>query len=181
MISNNVLTKSDSLIKIDLGGIGKGYASDALVEYLKEYVNYGMVSFGSNVAVWGEKPDGTKYKIGIKNPLDTGTLIGYIDMSEGVLSVSGDYERYVEIKGQRYHHIIDPSTGYPTNNGIHSVSVICEKGIYADALSTAFMVMGVDKVLELYKSDQIDFEVLFVTDSGIVMSDGMKEIFTPIS
>jgi len=180
-LSGNCLSKSNSLLKIDLGGIGKGYASDVLVEYFNNCdVDYGMVSFGSNVAVWGEKPDGSKYKIGIKDPMNTNSLIGYINMSEGVLSVSGDYERYVEIDGQKYHHITDPSTGYPTNNGVHSIAVICDKGIYSDALSTAFMVMGVEKTMELYNSGKIEFEVLFVTDDGITMSTGMKEIFDPI-
>ena len=102
-------------------------------------------------------------------------------MSNGSLSVSGDYERYVEINGEKYHHITDPATGYPTNNGVHSVAVVCEKGIYADALSTAFMVMGVEKTLELYDLKKFEFEVLFVTDDGIVMSDGMKEIFDPVA
>lgn len=178
---DNCLSKANSFIKLDLGGIGKGYASDILVDHLKKCdVDYGMVSFGSNIAVWGQKPDRTRFKIGIKDPSNPNSLIGYINLSEGVLSVSGDYERYIEVDGQKYHHITDPSTGYPTSNGIHSVAVICDKGIYSDALSTAFMVMGIEKTLELYNSGTLEFEVLFITDNGITMSDGIKEIFDPI-
>ncbi|MGI6167195.1 MAG: FAD:protein FMN transferase [Eubacteriales bacterium] len=179
-LQGSTVQKSDKHTRIDLGGIGKGYAADKLVEYLiSSGVEYGLVSFGSNVAVFGEKPDGSEYKIGIKNPSNTSEVVGYILISSGVLSVTGDYERYVVIGGEKYHHVINPFDGYPADTGLHSVVVICGTGAIADALSTALFVMGKEAALELYASGKIKFEALFIGDDGISWTPGLAAKFEP--
>lgn len=174
------VSKASPEIKVDLGGIGKGYAVDKVIEYLKTTgVSGGLVSFGSNVAVFGEKPDGSKFKIGIKDPNDTSGVIGYIYMSDGVLSVSGDYERYVEIGGVKYHHITDTATGYPASSGLRSVAVICNSGTDADAMSTALFVMGENAGQELYSSQKagFEFEAIFISDTSVSCTEGLNGVF----
>ena len=176
-IEDGKLLKS-SAVRVDLGSIAKGYALGKTVNQLSENIPYGMVSFGGNVGVWGTKPDGSLWEIGIKNPLDTEKIIGKILVSSGYVSVSGDYERYFEKDGKRYHHIFDPKTGYPADNGIRSVAVYTTDATAGDALSTALFVMGYDKAIELYNSGEYDFEALFVIDGDIKMTEGMEEMFT---
>ena len=179
-LNENTVIKLNEKTQIDLGAIAKGYACGRLVEYLiTAGVKYGVVSFGSNVAVFGEKPDGSEYKIGIKDPADTSRVVGYVKMSSGMLSVTGDYERYVVIGGEKYHHVINPFDGYPANTGLHSVAVICETGEIADALSTALFIMGKEAALEFYESGKIKFEALFVGDDGISHTPGLDSKFEP--
>ena len=161
---------------LDLGGIGKGAAADALIAYLKTTeASGGMVSFGSNVAVFGEKPDGEAFRIAVKDPKNTSQHLTVLSISANdALSVSGDYERFVEIGGEKYHHVIDPKTGYPSRSGLSSVAIVCEGGALADALSTACLVLGYDGAMELYARDVYDFEALFVFSDGTVKAtDGL--------
>ena len=169
-IAQNTLSKTKSGVQIDLGGIGKGAAISALVNYLASCnICGGIVSFGSNVAVFGEKPDGKPYRIAIKNPKTPGKYAGVLRMQAGeVLSVSGDYERFYTIDNQTYHHIINPKTGYPAESGLCSVAVICSDGALADALSTALFVMGKEKALAFYESKMYDFEAVFIDANGNV-------------
>ncbi len=176
-IDGDKLMKS-SPTQVDLGGIAKGYALDNVVKQLSENLPYGMVSFGGNVGVWGEKPDGSLWEIGIKNPFNTEGVVGKIRTSGGYVSVSGDYERFFEYEGRRYHHIFDPKTGYPVDNGIRSVAVYTTDAAVGDALSTALFVMGYDKAMEFYNKGLYDFEALFITNDDILMTKGMEEMFT---
>lgn len=176
ILSNDGLTKDVSDVRIDLGGIGKGYATDRLLDYLdrEDGVSAALVSFGSNVAVIGAKPDGEPWKIAVRNP-DGAGFLGYIYLSEGeVLSVSGDYERYFTIDGVSYSHILDPATGYPPENGLRSVAVLCSDGTTADALSTAFMIMGEERVRALYESDALEFEAVFIYDDHVEMTEKIQ-------
>ena len=160
--SENAIGKTCSDTEIDLGGIGKGAAISYLIDFLEQSgARGGLVSFGSNVAVFGEKP------------------IGKLTMPAGsILSVSGDYERYVTIGGERYHHILNPETGYPAANGLASVAVIARDGALADALSTALFVMGEEQAMTLYASGRYDFEAIFVDVNGAVRyTDGLSQAF----
>lgn len=177
-VSNNILSKSEHEIRIDLGGVAKGYALEKCVDYLRDKCEYGMISFGGNVGVWGTKPDSSKWEIGVKDPFDTSKTVGYFSIDQGYISVSGDYERFFEKDGVRYHHIFDTETGRPANNGIHSVAVYTKDGALGDALSTALFVMGYEDAVALYQSEIYNFEALFVTDDGILMTEGAKELFT---
>lgn len=174
--------KSDGEAKLDFGAVGKGYAAQKLVEYLKEQLEWGLVSLGGNVGVFGQKPDGTPYKIGITNPADTAGIVGYLLIDGGFVSVSGDYERYFEENGVRYHHILDPRTGYPADSGLSSAAVWSKDGARADALSTALFVMGADRAMEYYEEHPGEFEAVLITDTNeILLTPGLTwgETFLP--
>ena len=178
--NGSFLEKSNINTKLEFGGIAKGYACDRAVELLKNNgVNSGMVSFSSSIGVFGENPDGNLWRIAVKNPVDTNKILGYISLNNEFLSVSGDYERHYEIDGKKYNHIIDIKSGLPVDNGIHSVVVVAENGALCDALSTAFFVMGEEKVVEKY-ADSLSVKYLIVSDKGIFINDSMKKIFTEI-
>ncbi len=173
----NTVMRPDTDVQLDLGGIGKGAAADELVRYLETTdVPYGLVSVGGTIGVFGDKPDGTPYKIGIRDPDDPNGVLGYLHIDEGFVAVSGDYERYFEENGVRYHHIFDPSTGYPADSGLRETAVHCANGAQADALSTALFVMGADEALELYENHG-GFEAVLVSDNGIVQTEGARTEF----
>lgn len=172
--------------KVDPGGFAKGYAAQRCIEILKDGgTQNAMVSFGGNVAVTGSSESNagsgeTGWNIGIKNPDDTSGIIGYIRLCDTVIAVSGDYERYFEKDGVRYHHIFDTQTGYPADSSLRSAAVICGDGLYADALSTALFVMGAQKSLELYNKKLIGFEaVLICSDGTVLITDGLHDSFIP--
>ncbi|MCQ2456995.1 MAG: FAD:protein FMN transferase [Clostridia bacterium] len=178
-VADEKLSKTDREVKIDLGGIAKGYTAQEILEYLvKTDVKYGAVSMGGNVGVFGEKPDGTPFKIGVTDPRNREDVVGYLSVDNGFVAVSGDYERYFEENGKRYHHIIDPATGAPADSGLASAAVWANSGSAADALSTALFVMGEEKALELYRSGRIRFEaILITTDGKVTVTDGIGEDF----
>ena len=174
------LKKTDRKTKIDLGAIGKGYTLGKIIEYLKTTdVAYGLVSFGGNVGTFGAKPNGTKFKVGITDAADTSRVIGYVYISDGYVSVSGDYERFFVEGGKVYGHIFDPSTGRPADCDIVSVAVITTDSSGADALSTALFVTGSEGVTQLYDkaaaSGIADFEaVVQLKDGTVLLTDGLK-------
>ncbi|MBE6600411.1 MAG: FAD:protein FMN transferase [Ruminococcaceae bacterium] len=170
----------DTGTKIDLGGVGKGYAETAVAALIKENAQaYGvrgyMLDFGGMVGVFGEKAGGDDYRVGLRDPDDSGKNLGRVELSEGYVSVSGDYERYVTVDGEKYHHIIDPKTGYPANSSVRSVAVICDDGATADALSTAFFVMGYERSMEFYEAGRFE-AVFFMSNGEIKTTDGAKYI-----
>ena len=166
--------------KLDFGGIAKGAAEQAVVDFLIESgVRYGVVSFGGNVAVFGKKPGGKTFSVGIKDPTGKQSTVGTLHLTSGFVSVSGNYERYYEIDGNRYGHILDPRTGMPADTDLLSVAVISEKGAEADALSTSLFVMGLERALEFYSDGCFDFEAVFVTADGVCCTAGAESFFEP--
>lgn len=137
--------------RVDLGGIGKGYAADICREfYIQNGIRSAMINLGGNVQVLGRKPDGLPWKVGIcdpKGPRDN--IIGYIEAEDCSVVTSGSYERYYEIKGKRYSHIIDPVTGGPVSTDVESATVISPSSACADALATACVVSGTGRSVEL--------------------------------
>ncbi|MBQ7335445.1 MAG: FAD:protein FMN transferase [Clostridia bacterium] len=178
-LTDGGICKSESRVQMNLGGIGKGAAISILINYLNTCaITGGLVSFGSNVAVFGSKPDGSSFRIALRDPTQDSGIAGTLLLGDGeVLSVSGDYERYHTIGGERYHHILDPATGYPSQSGLTSVAVICRDGALADALSTALFVMGIDAAMEFYASGVFDFEAIFIASDGTVTAtrDGLLQ------
>ena len=166
---------------LDLGGIGKGYAVDLVCALLAESgVTGALVSFGSSVATVGEKGDGTPFVISLRHPRKSDAVFGKLTAPLGVLSVSGDYERYVTVEGVRYAHILDPATGYPAG-GISSVSVLAGDGARADALSTAFFVMGKEKTRAYLIEHPAVQAVLYGADGEIFITDGLSTVFAKTS
>ena len=177
-INGNSILKSDPSIQFDLGGIAKGYVCEKLVEQLKsDGIKYGIISLGGNIGVFGYKPNGEKWNIAIRDPFETEKTVGTVSIDEGYISVSGDYQRYFEVDGKRYHHIIDPRTFYPAESGVSSVAVWAKDGTLADALSTALFVMGVEEGMKFHASGVYDFEVMFITKEKITMSKNFEENF----
>ena len=170
--------------QLDLGGIAKGYAADVLRAQLEEEgVTSATLDLGGDVFVMGRKSDGTDWRIAVKNPADTESYLGVVSAADKFIVTSGVYERYFEENGVRYHHIIDPKTGSPAESGLVSVTVLCENGAWADALSTACFVLGTDGALALrnaLSAQGTDFELILVTDDDRVLyTGGLADAFTP--
>lgn len=164
-ISGNEVTLTDPHAKIDLGGIAKGYIADQLKAYLKsQNVEHAMINLGGNVLTIGTKPDGSAFQIGIQRPFDeTGQAFTSVSVRDESVVSSGSYQRYFELNGKIYHHIIDPKTGYPFDHNLLGVTIISEHSVDGDALSTTCFSLGLDKGMELIRSlDEV--EAIFITD-----------------
>lgn len=166
-------------VMLDLGAVGKGLALDYILKMLKENpdVSGGTISVGGSILTYGTKPDKTVWRIGVANPWDSSGNIGVLYLEgQWCVSTSGDYERYMEVGGVRYHHILDPATGKPADSGLTSVTIVTKDGLLSDALSTACFVLGREKGMEL--AVKYGAEALFVESGGeIFMTTGMEEIF----
>lgn len=178
-LRGKVLVKLADYAEFDLGGSGKGYMLGKAIELLGQSGAYGVASFGGNIGVFGKKPSGEPWRIGIKNPRDESGTIGYVEIDSGYVAVSGDYERYVILDGKRYCHIIDPDTGRPVDNGTMCVAVWTDDALKGDILSTALFVMGEKDGLRYCEENGI--AALFVTEQGIACSRAMQGIFKEMS
>ena len=141
-------------MRLDLGAIAKGYAADETARILSEHrVRAAIVDLGGNVLVYGKKPDGSLWRVGVQNPLDDrGTYLGIVSMTAGTVVTSGVYERFFEQDGRRYHHILDTKTGRPAETDLLSVTVIADSSIDADGLSTTLFALGRERGLALAKT-----------------------------
>lgn len=163
---------------VDLGGIAKGYASDKVAELLRgKGVEKAILSLGGNVYGIGTKPSGEKWEVALANPLDANDYCGLISIADQAVVTSGGYQRYFEEDGKTYHHIIDPKTGYPAENTLLSVTIICENGAKADVLSTALFVMGLEDALAYWQKEG-GFEAIFITKDGeVIATEGADACF----
>lgn len=166
---------------LDLGAVGKGMGCDLIMDYLQTQPDVvGMILNlgGSSVMTYGEKPDGSSWKVALTDPRDTeGDYLGAITLDANqFLSTSGDYEKYFIEDGIRYHHILDPKTGYPVQNGLTSVTIVCDQGYLADGLSTACFVLGMDAAKPLL--EKYDAEAVFVDeDKNVYVTSGLMDKF----
>jgi FAD:protein FMN transferase len=139
---------------LDLNCIAKGFATDEVKRILKQYqIKKALINLGGNIYAHGAKPDGSPWQIGIQHPFKPrGNYLGYLSLTDRSVVTSGGYEKFFSIVGHQYHHIIDPKTGYPVDNGIISTTVISKHSIDGDALTTCLYVMGVTSGLKLIES-----------------------------
>lgn len=196
---NKTVTYKKEGMKIDLGGITKGYASSRLADIFMKHDVQGMINLGGNVQVYGPKPDGSDWRVAIQAPERTeeNTLpwlskaasgsavlagldyIGVLETNNQAVITSGGYERYFEKDGVYYHHIIDPKTGYPSDADLVSVTIVSEDGTLADGLSTSMFVLGLDKASEIWSAHRDEFDMILMDkDGALYATGGIKEQFT---
>ena len=177
---------------IDLGGIAKGYTSDCVEAVFYDHeIENGKISLGGNVFVLGTKPDGSDWRVGIKDPRNESGLAAILSLRDAYAITSGGYERYFEENGKTYHHIIDPATGYPADSGLLSVTVVAAdngpdwagagNGTMCDAFSTALFVMGEEQALDFWRNGGYDFDLVLVTEDGrVVVTAGLADRFEEV-
>lgn len=169
-------------MELAIGAVGKGYALDVVRdELIKRGAKGACIIAGGSILVYGSKPDNEAFTVGIRNPRGSmEDIIGILTFpgdADVCVSTSGDYEKYVEQNGKRYHHILDRSTGYPSDSNLMSVTVVCKSGLASDGLSTACFILGYDKSLDLL--NKYDAEAVFIDKNGkITVTDGLTDIFT---
>lgn len=171
-VSDNSVSINDTGAKLDLGAIVKGYAADEVKKLLdKEKIGAAVIDLGGNIMTYGKKSDGSPWVVGVRNPSESESLVfTYESDKTSTCVTSGNYERFFIHDGKRYHHIIDPETGFPSEGNWLSVSVVCESSEVADMLSTALFVAGPKRASEILK--KFDAEAAFVMDDKRVFASG---------
>jgi thiamine biosynthesis lipoprotein len=158
-------------MKIDLGGIAKGFAADELVKILRRHgAPRAVIDLGGNIYMLGKKKDGSPWRVGVKDPAQPqGDVAVTLELGENSVVTSGMYERFFEEEGERYHHILDPKTGFPASSGVLSATIVCRSSLAADALSTAVFILGRDAGLALLEGG---FPEAGVQAEGLVIESG---------
>lgn len=163
---------------LDMGAVGKGFAGDKAAQILSEHgVTSALLDLGGNIQAIGSKPDGSPWRIALRDP-QSGGNVGILELSGMAAVTSGAYERYfTDENGVTYGHIIDPKTGFPAESDLLQTTVIAESGAYADALSTALFVMGLEGAAEFHRNNG-GFEMILIDkDGNIHVTEGIS--FTP--
>lgn len=157
-------------MKIDLGGIAKGYAVDRAVFILKKNgVKNAVVDAGGDIYCLGVKSKNKKWSIGIRDPLHKNRIIERLELLDMAVATSGNYENFFEKREKRYSHIINPKTGEPAQNDLASVTIIADDCLSADALATAVMVLGKRKGIELIKTSPKTRAIIITKDGEVVL------------
>jgi thiamine biosynthesis lipoprotein len=187
---NIIINKNDCSIGlkkqnqcIDVGGIAKGFAADEVKNiFVKHGVKNALIDLGGNIFALGNKDDGTPWNVGIQHPFKPrGENVGAISAKNKSIVTSGNYERFFMEGGKTFHHIIDPRTGYPSESRVISATIISDKSIDGDGLSTGVYIMGIDKAIDLIESLK-GIDAIFITeDKKIHVTSGIREIFNLIN
>ncbi len=159
---------------LDLGAVGKGFACDKIKELLdKGSTKSAVVSVGGSLLIYGNR----NFNVGIVNPDNDKQSMGTLKLKDTCVSTSGNYEKYFEQDGKRYHHILNATTGYPATSEFKSVTVVCDSGLLSDALSTVCYIAGYRKSIEILK--KYDAEAVFIFNNNAVkVTDGLSGKFT---
>ncbi|WPQ60401.1 FAD:protein FMN transferase [Chitinophaga sancti] len=166
--SNEVMLLKKGM-RIGFGGIGKGYAAECAKQLLRQRgVHSGIVNAAGDLTAWGTQPDGTPWTVGIADPDSTHHPFSYLNISDQAIATSGNYEKYVIIKGKKYSHTIDPKTGLPVT-GIKSVSIISTNAEIADAMATPVMIMGIRAGLNMINQ---------IKQIACIIVDNQNKLFT---
>lgn len=175
-VKGNTVQLLDNM-QIDFGALAKGYTSDCVTEILKENgVKSALVNLGGNVHAVGTKPDGTLWKVGVQNPFSPSEQVCILEIADKAVITSGNYERFfTDENGRKYWHILDSADGFPADNGLVSVTIVGENGLFCDAHSTALFVLGTDKAIDYWRNSA-DFEMILITDDEkIIYSEGLSD------
>ena len=170
-------------MKLDLGAIAKGYALATVRDILVENgIQHAILDFGGDIFTIGRKPDGSNWRVAIKTPIiGDNSLVCLVEVYDSCVMTSGGYERYFESDGTIYHHILDPTTGYPAASGLLSVTIISSDPTGADALSTAAFVLGLEKGLQLINELE-GFEAIFITQEKVIyVTEGLRDMVTVLN
>ncbi len=169
-------------MEIDLGGIAKGYTSSRIMEIYKSLgITSGLVNLGGNVQALGSKPDGSLWRVAVQSSNSEEDYLGVLSISDRAVITSGGYERYFEQDGITYHHIIDPSTGYPANNGLTSVTIVSEDGTLADGLSTSMFILGREQAADYWQQHKDEFDMILLDDNNALwVTEGIADSFEPL-
>lgn len=169
------LIKEDENAVLELGGIAKGYIADRVKDYLlSEGVDSALIDLGGNILCVGAHQDGRPFNIGILKPFSENVYLTTVDADDCSVVTSGSYQRYFELNGRLYHHILEPLNGYPVENGLLSVTIIAKSSVDADALSTSCFILGAEKGMELIDSLEDTYAVFIDSDLKITYSKGLK-------
>lgn len=162
---------------LDFGGVAKGYAADKAAQVLRKHgIENGIVALAGDIRVMGRRPDNSPWRITVQHPREQGKTLAVLELSNKVVSTSGDYARFTIVQNKRYHHILDPRTGKPSQ-GMASVTLVGDNGALVDPLTTAIYILGMEKGLRLV--NKLGLEAVLADDSGrIVMTDGMKTMIS---
>lgn len=163
---------------VDLGAVAKGYTAEKLTEMLSDAgVRSALLDLGGNIQAIGQSPQGRPWNVGVQSPDGEGYL-GILSVTDKAVVTSGGYERNFTQDGITYHHILDPTTAKPAHSGLQAVTIVGDSGIDCDAYSTALYVMGPEKAISFWRS-QNSFECILLTDDGsLLVTEGLKDSFT---
>ena len=170
-------------MEIDLGGIAKGYTSGRVMDVMKSYgIKSAVINLGGNAHVLGNKTDGSQWKVGVQDPEDENGYLGGVSVTDKAIITSGGYERYFvdEDTGVKYHHIIDPKTGYSANNGLISVTIVSADSTLADGLSTSLFVLGTEDAITYCEEHCAEdgFDAIMEDEDGkLYITDGIYDDF----
>ena len=164
---------------LDLGAVGKGYASDEVAALLREEgITSALLDLGGNIVMIGSRPDGSDWRLGLQSPFENDT-VGVLTASDCAVVTSGNYENFFTADdGTIYGHITDPATGYPVNNDLASVTVVAPDGKLCDALSTSLFVMGADGAIEYWREHSGFEMILIMQDRQILITEGLDDQFS---
>jgi len=164
-------------MRVDIGGIGKGYAADLAAEVMQQTgASAGVVAISGDIKTFGRMPDEKRFVFGIQHPRKEGALLGQLELEDEAVSTAGDYQRFFMEHGIRYHHILDPRTLQPARLS-QSVTVVAKQGVIADGLDTGIFVMGPKKGMALIERLKDVEGIIVGADGKVFVSSGLEERF----
>lgn len=162
-------------MRIDIGGIGKGYAADRAAEVMKRAgAAGGVVALSGDIKTFGVLPDQNGFPVGIQHPRQENALLAVIDLKDEAISTAGDYERFFEWDGARYHHILDPQTLQPAR-GCQSVTIVAKEGVFADGLDTGIFVLGPEEGMALVERLPGVEAIIVDREGNMTVSSGLRD------
>ena len=181
-LDGNTLTFLSPDTTLDLGSIAKGYIADRMKDYLTESgVESAIINLGGTVLCVGERTNHQPFRIGLQKPFaDYATVFADLNIDDMSVVSSGVYERHFEENGVNYHHLLNPKTGYPYQNGLVAVTIVSPRSVDGDVLSTTCFSMGLDKGLELINSMDGIYAYFITDDYELIYSDGAEAFIDEI-